>query len=247
MISSLLGFLFVFLGGIAFVIFAARSYKAQKEKARKKNKETTAPTSGQEKREPVATPQSNLALVLGGWLLFNLVVWMVLPGAWSWWISKGLFFWGTQVAVIVLLLLNLVFKKEGNKRQVVVLSLLIATVLIAGFISQINWGGGDDKRKQSAEISIPRGVVKVIAPSEGYSMEEIYVGPSIYWNAPKTALEVMFRKNGMVVWVFKQSPFNHTPIPSKKMWELQGATIHFRSLGGDQPVYVCTTARACRM
>ncbi|MEK7152141.1 MAG: hypothetical protein AAB773_01795 [Patescibacteria group bacterium] len=195
-----------------------------------------------------ALPQSNLALVLGGWLLFNLVVWMVLPNTWAWWISKGLFFWGTQIAVIVLLLLNLVFKKEDNKRQVAVLSLLIAVVLIAGFISQINWGEDDDKRKQSAAVSTPRGVVKVVAPSGRYSTEVIYVGPSIYWNAPEQrGLEAVFRRNGAVVWAFKQSPFNHTPITSKKVWELQGATIHFRSLGGDQPVYVCTTARACRM
>lgn len=102
------------------------------------------------------------------------------------------------------------------------------------------------EKKVSAERSFPRGVIKVVAPSEGYSMEEIYVGTSIYWNAPNVALEVMFRKNGMAVWVFKQSPENLIHISSGNMRRLQGATIHFRSLSGkDKPVYVCTTRRAC--
>lgn len=243
---NLLGFLLVFLGGIALIILAVRSYKVREKRARKKNGE--APTPEQKKGGYVALPQSNLVLVGGGWLLFNLVVWMVLPGAWAWWISKGLFFWGTQIAIVVLLLLNLVFKEEGNKRPVAVVSLLIAIVLIAGFISQIKWGEDDHTRKQSVEMSFPRGVIKVVAPSEGYSMEEIYVGSSIYWNAPNVALEVMFKKKGMVVWVFKQSPENLIHISSGNMRRLQGATIHFRSLSGkDKPVYVCTTRRACDM
>ncbi|MCR4330359.1 MAG: hypothetical protein NUV49_00540 [Patescibacteria group bacterium] len=126
----------------------------------------------------------------------------------------------------------------------------IACVFVFLFVEIRGYSNESSKEKKvSTEVSTPRGVIKVVAPSEGYSTEEIRVGRSIYWNAlEEKGLGVMFKKNGMVVWVFKQSPTNRVHISSGNMRRLQGATIHFRSLSSkDQPVYVCTTRRACAM
>jgi len=144
----------IFLFALLLIIIGKVALAAREKGGEDKPKKGYGRKDTEEQGQSLsALPRSNLALVGGGWLLFNLVVWMVLPGVWAWWISKGLFFWGTQIAIIVLLLLNLVFKKEDNRRPVVVVSLLIAIVLIAGFISQIKWGEDDHTRKESTKVS----------------------------------------------------------------------------------------------
>jgi len=91
-----------------------------------------------------------VGLVLLLWIVFNGLLWMILPAVMQWWQGRGVsFFLGTEIAIMILLYLMVSFKniqdedKPGIKTiQKAIFGLLMIGLLIPPFL---NWWNEEDE------------------------------------------------------------------------------------------------------
>lgn len=76
--------------------------------------------------------------VLVLWVIANVVLSWMVPDWWRWWFDRpDLFFHGSQIAIITLLLIQVVFKTERNKPAINTLTVIILVFAVVGFAQQI--------------------------------------------------------------------------------------------------------------
>jgi len=99
-----------------------------------------------------------VGLVLLLWIVFNGLLWMILPAVMQWWQGRGVsFFLGTEIAIMILLYLMVSFKniqdedKPGIKTiQKAIFGLLMIGLLIPPFL---NWWNEEDDPPPPMQIS----------------------------------------------------------------------------------------------
>lgn len=195
-----LGFLVVvvlFLAIIALLTFLSKkSWKKKDRKESTENSETPA-----EKKEWRKKGLRILA-VIALWTMFNLVLWMMIPIAWeSWFYSKGLFFFGSQIATVTLLVVLIVFKNETNKTAINFTSLAILSVLLIGFWNQATTGGfnNNGSYNSSNHNDLKKGG-SLISWISSFDMNDTHTAPTGVYGEwiPVVPGETCFAKNGSI-------------------------------------------------
>jgi len=127
-----------------------------------------------------AKKSKHSVLIIGLYSIANLLFWMVIPDIWMLWFNtKGLFFLGTQLAIVLLFILNIVFRDEKNKPVINTISWMIFIVLIAGFVNQLAIREQQSKKVvhntsvQRQRVKTPRKEVStvILMPERWYSVD----------------------------------------------------------------------------
>jgi len=117
------------------------------------------------------------AVIIGLYGIANLLFWMIIPDIWmSWFNTKGLFFLGTQLAIVLLFILNIIFRDEKNKPAINVISWIISILLIAGFVDQLASTSSPKKVAHNKSVQHAKTLRKeiftvMLAPGRWYNVD----------------------------------------------------------------------------